>query len=96
MLKPLVFVVSAWAHPDLLPRIALLFHRLHVPVVNLTMQGIDSEHTRFTIEVFADPEISERIIESLAKIIYVGSVTRDVRKEAPPARPRRPHPRRVR
>ncbi|HET6929249.1 MAG TPA: hypothetical protein VFI45_02925 [Candidatus Acidoferrum sp.] len=90
MLKPLIFVVSAGTRADLLLRIALLFDRLHIPVERLAMNRIDCDRTRFTIEVLAEPERSDRIIGHLAKIIYVQPVTQDMREESPaPIRRRR-------
>jgi acetolactate synthase small subunit len=96
MLKPLVFVVSAESHPDLLCRLALLFHRMAIPVHSLTMHPIDKQRTRLTVEVEARPELSERIAANLAKIIYVLTVTEDGRDGKPsllPIRRRRPRSR---
>lgn len=92
MLKPLIFVVSAGTRADLLLRIVLLFDRLQIPVESLAMNRIDSDRTRFTIEVLAEPDRSDRIIENLAKIVYVHPVTQDMREEAlaPIRRRRRP------
>lgn len=93
MLKPLTFVVSARTDADLQPRIALLFDRLQIPVERLAMNHIDSDRTRFTIEVLAEPDRSDRIIKNLAEIILLHPATQDMRKEAlaaPIRRRRRP------
>lgn len=83
MLKPLIFVVSARTRADLLPRIALLFDRLQIPVERLAMNRIDCDRTRFTIQVLAEPDRSDRIIENLAKIIYVHRATQDMSEATP-------------
>ena len=96
MLKPIVFIVSAPTHPDLPSQIALLFHRLNVPVQALMMTPIDLGRSRFTIEVFAEPELSDRIEANLANIVYVLSVTHDIRDTQLPPRPQSRRPRRIR
>jgi acetolactate synthase small subunit len=75
MLKELTFVVSAENHPDLLDRTLFLFRRLAIPIHELAMgRPQDAFKMRVTIEVLADPELSERIVANLAKLVHVHSI----------------------
>lgn len=96
MLKPRTFVVSAWFHADLLNRIAILFHRLNIPIEKLSMNRIDSDRIRFTIEVLAEPQLADRITTSLAKVAYLRSASHDIREQEPAARTDRSNVRPIR
>jgi acetolactate synthase small subunit len=85
MLKTLTFVISAENHPDLLARTVMLFHRRAIRVRALTMRPADASHLHIRVEVLADPQQSDRIVASLAKLVHVLWV--EMRKQEPkPAR----------
>ena len=69
------FVICAKNTPDLLPRVALLFHRSAVNIGTLTMNRTESRrHMRIGLTVTTDEHQARRMEANLFKIVNVVSV----------------------
>lgn len=69
------FVIHARRTPELLGRVVLLFHRLALEIVGLTLERTDNERCyRLTIEIDSHSDKCWRIEASLCKIVDVFSV----------------------
>jgi acetolactate synthase small subunit len=75
LMKRVVFVVQAENRADLLARIVLLFHRLHLEIYAISMlRPRGSETLRLRVKIETAPDRARRIEAHLYKIVEVRSV----------------------